>query len=83
MKKTLFRLAPLFIITFSFLFSLNGNAQSMYKDLYPNGKIRSIGKFNVVGKEDSIWKALVNGYKEKKDGLTIEEIFGIVRKACA
>ena len=56
MKKTLFHLAPLFAIAFSFLFSLKGNAQSLYKDLYPNGKIRSIGKFNVVGKEDSIWK---------------------------
>ena len=56
MKKTLFRLAPLFVIAFTFLFSLKGNAQSLYKDLYPNGKIRSIGKFNVVGKEDSIWK---------------------------
>jgi len=34
-------------------------------------------------KEDTIWKALVTAYKEKKDGLTIEEIFHIVRKACA
>ena len=56
MKKTLFRLAPLFVVAFTLLFSSKGTAQKMYKDLYPNGKIRSIGKFNVVGKEDSIWK---------------------------
>jgi len=34
-------------------------------------------------KEDTIWKALVAAYKQKKDGLTIQEIFDIVRKACA
>ena len=34
-------------------------------------------------KEDAIWTALSAAYKKKKDGLTIEEIFDIVRKACA
>ena len=40
----------------------------------------SLPTFDV--KEDTIWIALAAAYKDKKYGLTIEEIFDTVRKVC-
>ena len=71
-------------LVFYYINENDGGLDSIYKEdglmywMCPSG----ISQSTFDAKEDAIWTALATAYKDKKDGLTIEEIFETVRKVC-